>query len=73
MRFLSLLLAIFLFGCTRIAAPSAMMRPDAQTQSVFRQLGTDLQNAIGSGNRDELERLLAPSFVFVHSTGKNRS
>ncbi|MDB5068986.1 MAG: hypothetical protein JWM87_97 [Candidatus Eremiobacteraeota bacterium] len=46
-----------------------VLKPDAQTVQELHALRGDLMEALRTGDRSALERILADGFVFVHSTG----
>jgi hypothetical protein len=69
-----LVIAIGICGCAGIQQNnSAVQRPDAAMAAQLKELRQELQTALAKGDRPELERLLDPTFVFVHSTGKVES
>lgn len=49
--------------------PAAGIPADDSTTAQLRSLRGDLFKAIDQGDRPALERLLAPGFMFIHSTG----
>lgn len=70
-----LLLAILAAVCTGCAghAPQAGIAADTRTTQDLRELRRQLLDAIDHGDRSALERILAPQFVFIHSTGVQES
>ena len=52
-----------------IRAAQESTAPDLKTEQELRGLRTELLHAVEHGDRVALERILAPGFMFIHSTG----
>jgi hypothetical protein len=63
------LLALLLANACAVRPTQIGVAPTAKVAEDLRELRRELMTAIDTGDRAALEELLAPGFVFIHSTG----